>query len=76
MQLHAYKSLQIPMIALGALLSIGSTAMADSALDDAISAYRHGDFKKSSEIFSDLADGGNAAAQYFLSCQMINVAGI
>ena len=51
-------------------------AQASSVLDDGVAAYRHGDFEKSASIFTPLADQGNATAQYLLSCQMINGAGV
>ncbi|MDG4717959.1 MULTISPECIES: sel1 repeat family protein [Thalassospira] len=51
-------------------------AMAASALDDGMTAYRHGEFEKSASIFAPLAENGDATAQYLLSCQMINGAGM
>jgi len=59
------------MITLGA-----DPALASSALDDGIKAYRHGEFEKSAGIFSSLADNGDATAQYLLSCQTINGVGV
>lgn len=57
-------------------LSCVGHAQASSVLDDGVAAYRHGDFEKSASIFAPLADQGNATAQYLLSCQMINGAGV
>lgn len=59
-----------------ALAAFASQADASSVLDDGISAYRHGDFEKSAQVFTPLADQGNATAQYLLSCQMINGVGV
>lgn len=59
-----------------ALTSISAPALATSALDDGMTAYRQGDFEKSAAIFGPLAENGDATAQYLLSCQMINGAGI
>lgn len=58
------------------LFAVPTLALAAPALDDGIDAYQQGDFEKSASIFSPLADQGDATAQYLLSCQMINGAGI
>ncbi|WP_412776766.1 tetratricopeptide repeat protein [Thalassospira lucentensis] len=59
-----------------ALAAFAGQAYASSVLDDGISAYRHGEFEKSAQVFTPLADQGNATAQYLLSCQMINGVGV
>ncbi len=59
-----------------ALAAFAGQADASSVLDDGISAYRHGEFEKSAQVFTPLADQGNATAQYILSCQMINGVGV
>lgn len=67
----------MPLV-MAALMAFGAPAIASasSALDDGITAYRHGNFEKSASIFTPLADNGDATAQYLLSCQTINGAGV
>jgi TPR repeat protein len=64
----------VTALAMSGFLATG--AAASSALDDGISAYRHGEFGKSAEIFASLANNGDATAQYLLSCQTINGVGV
>lgn len=78
-RLSALKSMvAVPALGVAACLVLGtaSTAHAASALDDGISAYRHGEFEKSAEIFAPLAKNGDTTAQYLLSCQTINGVGV
>ncbi len=67
---------QIASMALALGVIVAGPAHGASMMDDAIAAYRHGEFEKSAETFSTLATQGNATAQYLLSCQMINGAGM
>lgn len=59
-----------------AVLSLAGIAKASPALDDGVNAYRQGSFEKAADIFAPLARNGDATAQYLLSCQMINGAGV
>lgn len=65
---------------LAALLIAGVPALAHAGasdrFDQGVAAYRKGDFAKSAETFKPLAEKGEPGAQYLLSCQMINGAGI
>lgn len=64
-------------LVLAALLTtVDAPAKAASPLDDGMTAYRHGEFEKSARIFKPLAENDDATAQYLLSCQMINGAGM
>ncbi|OKH86870.1 hypothetical protein LF95_20985 [Thalassospira sp. TSL5-1] len=58
------------------MLYSSGLALAAPALDEGITAYQKGDFDKSAGIFKPLAQDSDATAQYLLSCQMINGAGI
>ena len=64
----------VTVLAMSGLFATG--AAASSALDDGISAYRHGEFEKSADILAPLAKSGDATAQYLLSCQTINGVGV
>lgn len=61
---------------LGVLAVSSGMAFAGPALEDGIAAYQQGKFEQSASIFQPLAQNGNATAQYLLSCQMINGAGL
>lgn len=61
-------------LAISGFFASGSAA--SSALDDGVNAYRHGEFEKSADILSSLAENGDATAQYLLSCQTINGVGV
>ena len=60
----------------GVFLFSSGIAFAQPALEGGIDAYQQGQFDKSASIFQPLAQQGNATAQYLLSCQMINGAGM
>ncbi|MEQ9345895.1 MAG: sel1 repeat family protein [Thalassospira sp.] len=70
------KLVHIASMTLALGLIVAGPAHSASMMDDAIAAYRHGEFEKSAETFSTLATQGDATAQYLLSCQMINGAGM
>lgn len=74
---HRHPVIGAVILAIAANLAfVGNAAQASSALDDGITAYRHGAFDKSAAILTPLANGGDATAQYLLSCQTINGVGI
>ncbi|WP_417845734.1 tetratricopeptide repeat protein [Thalassospira povalilytica] len=70
------RSLCALALVLAGHVSLSAPAFAGSMLDEGVSAYRHGNFEKSAKIFTPLARNGDATAQYLLSCQMINGAGV
>lgn len=74
---HRHLLIGAVILAIAANLAfVDNTAQAASALDEGIAAYRHGAFDKSAAILTPLADGGDATAQYLLSCQTINGVGL
>jgi TPR repeat protein len=56
-------------VTLVAILSFAAVwnALAEGALDDALAAYRSGDYTKAVELLRPLADKGDASAQYRLA---------
>jgi TPR repeat protein len=58
---------RVSLVAILSFVVVVSNVLAQGTLDDALAAYRSGDYAKTVELLRPLADKGGAAAQYRLA---------
>ena len=67
LQLVRMRFLRVSLVAILSFAIVVSNALAQGVLDEALAAYRSGDYAKAVELLHPLADKGDAGAQYRLA---------